>query len=86
MDDKDDKIKQLEERILELEEELQATKYHLKKYTAPKSRKEYYQNNKETILEKMKAKPANPDKRKEYNRKSYIRKKEMQEKKNKDNI
>lgn len=86
MDDKDDKIKQLEERILELEEELQTTKYHLKKYTAPSSSKKYYQKNKDAILEKMKAKPANPDKRKEYNRKSYIRKKEMQEKKNKDNI
>ena len=45
--DKDARIKELEERNAKLEEELQATKEHLKKYTAPASRREYYERNKE---------------------------------------
>jgi hypothetical protein len=43
--DKDEKIK-------ELEEELQATKEHLKKYTAPSYKKEYYEQNKDVIKER----------------------------------
>ena len=38
--DKDEKIKALEEENTKLQQELQATKEHLKKYTAPASRKE----------------------------------------------
>ena len=41
MDDKA-KIKELEEKNAKLEYELQATKEHLKKYTAPASSKLYY--------------------------------------------
>ena len=41
--DKDEKIKKMEEHISNLETELQATKEHLKKYTAPASRKIYYE-------------------------------------------
>ena len=37
--DKDDIIKKLAEENAKLKEELQATKEHLKKYTAPVSRK-----------------------------------------------
>ena len=37
--DKDEIIKELAEKYAKLEEELQATKEHLKKYTAPVSRK-----------------------------------------------
>jgi len=70
------KLKITEEKNVKLEQELQATKEHLKKYTAPASRKVYYESNKEYILEKMKAKPTPPEKRKEYNRESYLRKKE----------
>jgi hypothetical protein len=80
MDDKE-KIKKLEEKNAKLEEELQATKEHLKKYTAPASRKLYYESNKEDILEKMKANPTPPEKRKEYNKESYLRKKEKLKKK-----
>ena len=36
-----EKIKGLEEENLRLSEELQKTKEHLKKYTAPESRKKY---------------------------------------------
>ena len=75
MDDKT-KIKELAEENAKLKEELQSTKEHFKKYTAPASRKVYYESNKEHILEKMKAKPTPPEKRKEYNRESYLRKKE----------
>jgi hypothetical protein len=79
--DKDEIIKELSERNAKLEEELQTTKEHLKKYTAPASRKLYYESNKEYILEKMKANPTPPEKRKEYNRESYLRKKEKLKKK-----
>jgi len=90
MDDKA-RIKELEEKNAKLEEELHATKEHLKKYTAPASRKIYYENNKEHILEKMKANPTPAEKRKEYNKKSYLRKKEklikeMEEKQNNESI
>ena len=89
--DKDEIIKELAEKNAKLEEELQTTKEHLKKYTAPASRKLYYESNKEHILEKMKAKPTPPEKRKEYNRESYLRKKEklkkkMEEKTNNENV
>lgn len=69
------RIQELEEENARLKEELQLTKEHLKRYTAPASRKEYYENNKEAILERMKANPTPPDKKKEYNRQSYLRRK-----------
>lgn len=37
-----DKIKLYEERIVNLEKELNETKEHLKKYTAPSNMKKYY--------------------------------------------
>lgn len=67
---------QLKKRIIELENELEKTKEHLKKYTAPSYKKEYYQKNKEKLLEKMKANPTTDEKRKEYNRKAYLKRKE----------
>jgi len=41
------RIQELEEENARLKAELQSTKEHLKRYTAPASRKEYYENNKE---------------------------------------
>ena len=91
------KNKLLEEKNAKLEEELQATKEHLKKYTAPVSRKEYYINNKEVIKERVKKynedknyKPT-PEQKKEYNKQSYLKrkeklKKEMEEKTNNENV
>ena len=38
------KIKNYEDRILYLENELNETKEHLKKYTAPSNMKKYYEN------------------------------------------
>ena len=49
MDDKE-KIKELEKTIVKLEEELEKTKEHLKKYTAPKRNKKFYENHKEEII------------------------------------
>ena len=79
--DKDEIIKELAEKNAKLEEELQATKEHLKKYTAPVSRKVYYENNKEVIKERVKKynkdtnyKPT-PEQKKEYNRQSYLKRK-----------
>ena len=95
--DKDEKIKALEEENAKLQHELQATREHLKKYTAPVSRKEYYINNKEVIKERNKKYKENtnykptPEQKKEYNKQSYLKrkeklKKEMEEKSNNENI
>lgn len=90
----DEKIKVLEEENARLKEELQATKEHLKKYTAPASRKVYYENNREAIKERVKkcrekkTYKSTPEQRKEYNRISYLRRKEKlkEEKQNDENI
>jgi len=70
------KIKLLEEENLKLKTELTDTKEHLKKYTAPKRNKAYYENHKEELLQKMKLTPISSDKRKEYNKNYYLKKKE----------
>jgi len=70
------KIKNYEDRILYLENELNETKEHLKKYTAPSYKKAYYEKNKKQILDKMKSNPTCQDKRKEYNHQAYLRRKE----------
>ena len=68
--------------------EFNQLKEHLKKYTAPKRNKDYYHNNKDKIIQKIKETQANkkvdPDKVKEYNKRAYQkRKKKLQ--KNKSN-
>jgi len=70
------KINLLEEENLKLKTELTETKEHLKKYTAPKRHKAYYENHKEELLQKMKLTPISSDKRKEYNKNYYLKKKE----------
>ena len=95
--DKDEKIKEILEENAKLKQELQETKEHLKKYTAPSSRKEYYEKNKDVIKERNRKykKTTNykstPEQRNEYNKQSYLRrkeklKKEMEEKQNSENI
>ena len=95
--DNEEKIKEILEENAKLKEELEATKEHLKKYTAPASRKEYYENNKYIINERNRKykettnyKPT-PEQKKEYNRREYLKrkeklKKEMEEKQNDENI
>jgi cell division protein FtsB len=52
--DKDEIIKEILEENVKLKEELQATKEHLKKYTAPSNKKLYYEQNKDEIKQKVK--------------------------------
>ena len=95
------RIKELEEENAKLKEELYATKEHLKKYTAPASRKVYYEKNKEKEKQRAKEyqqrtnyksdyKPT-PEQKKEYNRREYLKRKERlnnetEEKQNDENI
>ena len=83
----EEKIKELECELLstkqELEstkQELESTKEHLKRYTAPAYKKEYYQKNKDAILERLRTNPTTAEKRKEYNRIAYLRRKEKLQK------
>jgi hypothetical protein len=93
----EEKIKEILEENAKLKEELQSTKEHLKKYTAPASRKVYYENNKEK--EKQRAKEykektnykSTPEQVKLYNQRAYLQKKEklkkeMEEKQKDENI
>jgi len=70
------KYKLLEEENQRLQNELTATKEHLKKYTAPSRNKTFYENHKEDLLEKMRLNPISSEKRKEYNKRYYLKKKE----------
>jgi hypothetical protein len=72
------KIKILEEENNKLKLELTETNEHLKKYTAPKRSKKYYETHKEELLQQMKMNPIPSDKRKEYNKNYYLKKKETQ--------
>jgi len=51
--DNEEKIKVMEEKISNLETELQATKEHLKKYTAPASSKVYYEKHKVISVQRL---------------------------------
>ena len=72
------KINFLEEENEKLKSELNETKEHLKKYTAPSRHKTYYENHKEEILNKQKSYVVSSEKKKEYARKAYLNKKEKQ--------
>lgn len=79
--DHEERIKELEEKNAKLEEELQATKEHLKKYTAPARNKKHYDANKEVIKSRgYKKSVVSPEKRKEYARQAYLNKKEKMKK------
>jgi len=75
---------ELLEKIKILEQELNETKEHLKKYTAPSNMKKYYLNHKDEIKNKVKEykKKTNyyenlsPEKKKEYAKQAYQNKKE----------
>jgi hypothetical protein len=71
-----DIIANLEEQIKQLTAELNETKEHLKKYTAPVRSKTYYENHKEELLEKMKKYKPTPEQIKEKNKKAYLKRKE----------
>ena len=77
----------LKEENEKIKSELQETKEHLKKYTAPSNMKKYYQNHKDEIIQKVKEykeknnyKPViDVDKRKEYNKRAYQKRKEKKD-------
>lgn len=71
------KIKFLEEENALLKIELEKTKEHLKKYTSPNRNKKYYESHKSELLQKIKENPIPQDKKKEYNKKYYLKKKEQ---------
>jgi len=71
-----DIVSKLEEQIKQLTQELNDTKEHLKKYTAPSRSKSFYENHKEELLEKMKKYTPSPEKIKEKNKKAYLKRKE----------
>ena len=97
--DYEERIKALEEELQSTKQELQSTKEHLKQYTAPSYKKEYYEKNKDVIKERnanykkntnYKYEPT-PEKKKEYARRAYLKKKEklqkeLEEKQNNENI
>ena len=74
-----DKIKTLESENEKLKFELDETKKHLKKYTCPERNKKFYEEHKEELLEKMKLNPITKEKRKEYNKKYYLNKKNQKD-------
>ena len=78
MEDLLNKIQILQEENSRLKEELIETKEHLKKYTAPSRHKAYYDTHKEKILTKQKSYVISDEKKKEYARRAYLKKKEKQ--------
>ena len=82
---------ELTEKIAKLENELQSTKEHLKKYTAPSSKKLYYEQNKEEIKQKVKEYKEKTnyvvpkDVIKERNKRAYQKRKEKLEKEKSEN-
>jgi hypothetical protein len=73
------KIQFLEEENSKLKEELLEIKEHLKKYTSPSRHKMYYETHKEKILSKQKSYVIPDEKKKEYARRAYLKKKEKQD-------
>ena len=68
---------ELKNKLSLLEKENQELKEHLKKYTAPNRSKKYYEAHKAELLSKMKENPIPTDKKKEYNKIYYLKKKTL---------
>ena len=92
------KLQITEEENKKLQDELTKTKEHLKKYTAPVSRKVYYENNKDTHIQRVKEYKEktnyvyvpSPEQKKKWARTAYLNKKaklkKLEEKNEKENI
>ena len=85
-----EEIEILHNKIIEQENQIKELKNRLSKYTNPTRNKKFYENHKEEMLKKMKeykikknyAQKENPEKRKEYNRRYYEKKKKKSETQN----
>lgn len=72
----------LKDEIILMKNEINQLREHLKKYTAPKKNKTYYENHKDEIKEKAKEyrkkndKKISSEKMKEYNKKAYEKRKQ----------
>jgi len=72
----------LKNKVCDLEKEIIELKEHLKKYTAPTRYKKYYENHKEEILQRNKEyiektnykTVVSSEKKKEYNKRAYLKK------------
>jgi len=73
--DKDEIIKQLQEENSLLKNELESTQNHLKKYTAPARNKKHYEANKELIKSREYETNVSEEKRAEYNKRAYQKRK-----------
>ena len=78
-------IKQLQEENSLLKTELESTKNHLKKYTAPARNKKHYEANKELIKSREYKTNVSEEKRAEYNKRAYQKLKEKMKKINENN-
>ena len=70
-----------DEKIAALQQEIQALKTQLEKYTNNERHRKYYEKNKERVKENAKQylnklKEENPDKLKEYRHRAYLKRKE----------
>jgi hypothetical protein len=70
-----------DEKITALQQEIQALKTQLEKYTNNECHRKYYEKNKERVKENAKQylnklKEENPDKLKEYRHRDYLKRKE----------
>jgi len=68
-------IKQLQEENSLLKTELESTKNHLKKYTAPARNKKHYEANKELIKSREYKANVSQEQRAEYNKRAYQKRK-----------
>jgi hypothetical protein len=92
--EKDAKIKELEDELEKTRNELNETKEHLKKYTAPSRSKTYYENHKEEIIKRVKEYKhntnytyvASPEQKKVWARTAYLNKKEKAKQNNEPSI
>ena len=75
-----DKIIELKNIIIELENKNNDLSEHLKKYTSPQRYKKYYEEHKQELINKNKEyfDKIPTEKRKEYARKAYLNKKEKE--------
>jgi len=78
----EEELQKTEEELQKTKDELSKTKEHLKKYTAPSNKKQYYENHKEEIKQKVKEYRettnyvVSPEIIKERNKKAYLKRKE----------